>query len=947
MSDRSGETIREYVLVEKVGEGEFASVYKARDIHLDRTIALKVIHPSHMTQRESMLRFKSEASMIAHLNHPFIVRLFTFWMDDDGAYIAMQWMPGGSLEQRLTPNVSLSPEHVNNILQKIAPALSAVHRQQIVHRDLKPANIMFDEEDNAYVADFGLAKWHQRPSGVSLPEASIGTPAYMPPEQVESNGEDVTGAADVYSLGVIIYELLTGQHPFGHDCGLVEMILHHLRDQLPLVGDHLPEISDAIDPIIQKATQKNPQDRFGDVLELADAFQEAIVDSEHSKSLPETVVLIRDEVVPPRGDVHAHVYRQSGAVLEKPRNLIGRDALLETIFTELSNDARILLHGLGGMGKTSIAATVAAQYLDAIEGEVIWIELGKQTEDTFFDAIANALGKQADIAGKRGDQRNLAIREMLLEVENLLLVIDNIWNEQAMIPIMRSIPHSVPTLLTSRKLLSIDGMLLDIEELADDDAMQLLQHHANKSYTSDDAALKLISMLGNHPYAIELAGSRLKIYRHITPDKLIGVIRDAPHDTGQLGQIKKPGVKDLLDESLSELDDHLRHVLTMMGGLFTTYASLELFSAVMGQDKDALIEDLAELERNGLIRLNFDNTELPHYRMHDLTYSYLYMAFTKVGQRRGIIEATRIYLRENVNNYDALELDLMNILGVARSAKRMADGESLIDIMRQLVVEAKYLSARGSSSIVLEMLNSAIDIAVDQKDFESAHYLTGRLGDANLHILAQYEIAVTAYTQSLLFAQKIFDLKREAILLSFVATARFKAGLDKVEWHYDEAMRVAQESGDISTVVVVLLHRSFHSMYLDTPDFEVGRSLSDEAIRILLEHGIRNETLLSAMNNRAVCEEELGHLEDAIETYRQAYSLAKEIDDHMWIARLSDNLGCANHALGNRDTATQFFCIALSYADQLGYEELSSEILTFASQHHYDLSEDVSIEIDN
>ena len=938
MFDRSNEIVRDYELLALVGSGSFASVYKAKHCLIDRIVAIKIIHAELLADYESLQRFKAEATIIANLNHPYIVQLNEFWVDDNGAYIVMEWMAGKSLREYLDEHRVLPVQRVARILAQIAPAFSLVHRKKIIHRDLKPANIMFDEDGDAHIADFGLAKWHTHPTGLSTANASIGTPAYMPPEQVESSGDELTGTADIYSLGIILYELLTGQHPFGENLKVIDMVLHHLRDPLPSILDIIPELPLGIDAVIHKATQKNPEDRYQDVLELADAFQDAINETIDNDPIA-TSVLSRSGVVPPRGDIHAHLYKKAGAVLEKPRKLVGRDDLVEMVQQKLTDDARILLHGLGGMGKTAIAATIASNYIEQSGNSVIWIELGKQDEHTFFDAIANIFGQQSVMAGKYGDERILAIREILLE-QDALLIIDNVWNEQAMIPIMRAIPYGMPTLLTSRKLLSVDGKLIDIDQLGDSDALQLLEHHAGKSYSDDKSAMRLVELLGSHPYAIELAGSRLKIYLHLTPDKLISDIAQSPHDTGQLGQVTKPSVKDLLQESISELDAPLRHLLTMMGGMATTYATLALLAKVIDQDMDSLIEDLAELERNGLIRLNFDNIDLPHYRMHDLTYSYLYFEFMKTGELRRIIEATRIYIHEYVSNYDALELDLMNILGAAKSAQRIDDDKSLIDIMCQLVVEANYFGARGYPQQGIDLLKQAISLALESGDRGSAHYLIAKLGNAYLYFLGDAERAVEAYKESLKQAQFIKDREREALLWIATGTAVHFTGAPEEQIYdcWDKAQTIAESIQNEYVLAFVYLEKSAYEMEKEPADYEKGIQYADASIKAARQ-GDFSHFLVSGLLNRATAERATQRLNQALDTDMEALAIAENQQNDYQIAEAMYAIGEDYDCLNERDFASKFLNASLHSFMELGSNLQVKNVREFMLEKNYPVKE--------
>lgn len=946
MSDRSHEIVRDYELLELVGSGSFATVYRARHRLLDRISAIKIIHTHLVDNQEALQRFKEEAKIISDLEHPHIVRLYEFWTDEQGAYIVMNWMEGKSLRDTLDHYGKIPIERVSRILKQIAPALNLVHRKHIVHRDLKPANIMFDKDGNAYIADFGLAKWHQVQAGLTNHGEIVGTPAYMPPEQAETRDE-ISGTADIYSLGVILYEMLTGAHPFG-EAELVPMILHHMRDPLPALERDGMQFPPALNEVIQIATRKKPSERFQDVVELAGAFEQAIQSNVPTPFLAVTTSL--SPVVHSQGDLHARVYTRAGAVLENPRRLFGRDDVVEKAMLWLDQGERVLLQGLAGIGKSSIAGHLASRYLGKYQKQVIWVELGRQDAHTLFEAIANALDVDQEIAGKQGDEQIAIMREILLD-QDALLVIDNVWNERAILPIMRAIPYTMPTLITSRLVLSFDGIIVKVNSLDEASALQMLSYHAGQDFGRDGGANDLAELLGYHPYGLELSGKRLKVYPHLKPTNLAQNIQTAIHDghmTGILELEEQRSVKDLIDESVQILPEDLLNLFVLCGGLFSSRPSLDLLALVAELDRSTVEAMMGELQRNGLLTLIVGD-DMPMYaHIHDLTYAYIHTLFNRQsgGQAR-VVAGVRQFLHGYVDDYDALEFELLNILGTAKMAYRAGDHESLIDIMCQLVVEANYLTARGVSSMAMELLHAAIDVAKAHEDFSAAHYLLGRLGDVNFQIMGRFDLALDAYSQALDFARKMGNLEREAIMLSFVATSRFQAGMEEVESYYEEASRIAEKSGNPGTVASIFQHRSFYAMYRDLPDYQMAIDLSNSTIQILHVHNIRNEHLIGAMNNRAVCEQELGQIETAVDTYLEAYQLAIAMNNRMWIARIADNIAQAYHFLSNRKKATAYLNLAVHYARQIGYDELISEITMFANEHQYVLSEVEFIEENN
>jgi serine/threonine protein kinase len=177
-----------------------------------REVAIKIIQPRFANQPNFVRRFDVEAHLVAQLEHLHIVPLYDYWRDPDGAYLVMRLMKGGSLEKSLSEDEPWGAEQAAQLVDQIASALDAAHKQGVVHRDLKPANILLDAQGNAYLSDFGIAKELERGKTITQTGAIIGTPAYITPEQVQS--QPVTPQTDIYCLGVVIYELLVGGHPF-------------------------------------------------------------------------------------------------------------------------------------------------------------------------------------------------------------------------------------------------------------------------------------------------------------------------------------------------------------------------------------------------------------------------------------------------------------------------------------------------------------------------------------------------------------------------------------------------------------------------------------------------------------------------------------------------------------------------------------------------------------
>lgn len=273
MELRIGNQIKGYELKERIGSGGFGAVYRATQSTVGREVAMKIILPGLTNQPDFIRRFESEAHLIARLEHMNIVPLYDYWRDPDGAYLVMRWLRGGSLQDVIHQQGALGIEEAVQILEQVAQALHTAHRNQVIHRDIKPGNILLDEDGNAYLADFGIAKDHALIDEYTNPDAIVGSPDYLAPEQARS--EAVTPQTDIYSLGVVVYEMLAGEHPFPN-LTAIERLYKHLNEPLPDLNALEKSISTDINDVIQKATAKDPQQRFKDAVALAQALREAV-----------------------------------------------------------------------------------------------------------------------------------------------------------------------------------------------------------------------------------------------------------------------------------------------------------------------------------------------------------------------------------------------------------------------------------------------------------------------------------------------------------------------------------------------------------------------------------------------------------------------------------------------------------------------------------------------
>ncbi|MGE5464774.1 MAG: protein kinase domain-containing protein [Syntrophothermus sp.] len=267
------EKIGLYEVKSELGRGGMATVYRAYDPRFEREVAVKVLPPELLhADPQFRLRFEREAKIIAQLEHTAIVPVYDVGEADGQPFFVMRYMSGGSLSDRMKAGI-MDMEEAARILSAIAPGLDEAHSKGIIHRDIKPSNILFDKRNNPYISDFGIAKLSQAQTGNVTGSAIIGTPAYMAPEQAQ--GDEIDGRADIYSLGIILYEMLTGKQPYEADTPM-GMAIKHITDPVPHILTANPKLPAGMDTNIQKAMAKDKSDRYPTAVDMANALHEVL-----------------------------------------------------------------------------------------------------------------------------------------------------------------------------------------------------------------------------------------------------------------------------------------------------------------------------------------------------------------------------------------------------------------------------------------------------------------------------------------------------------------------------------------------------------------------------------------------------------------------------------------------------------------------------------------------
>ncbi len=519
-----GETFGgKYAVEALIGSGGMGAIYRARHLGLERTVALKIVRPSLGSHLATLGRFRREGVAIARLKHPNIIQVFDAGVVDGlGAYLVMEHLEGRSLRQVLVAEKRLSTFDALEIASQACAALNVAHEAGVIHRDIKPENIFLEDVDRGVavkVLDFGIAKL-TADSAVEECELTeqgemVGSPAYMSPEQCE--GLPLDARADIYSLGCVLYEMVTGKPPFSAS-SLPSLLVKHISDPPAPPSRHGVDVPASLEAAIERALEKRPENRFQTALDFAAALAEVGTAGEFPTRQHMSRPTVPTAARFPNNLPHATA------------KFIGREDLLADLATRMASpDARLVtIAGPGGAGKSRLALE-AARGLTLSCPHGLWlVQLASlQGPELLAGAVASVLNIRQEADRPAADSLVCALRNrrMLIVLDNCEHVIDAA--AELVTRLLAECPD-VRLLVTSREALRVDGeqvvalqgMALPgaAAEAVDCDAVRLFAERAalaRPGFSVDrrnaTQVLEICRRLDGLPLAIELAAARVKV----------------------------------------------------------------------------------------------------------------------------------------------------------------------------------------------------------------------------------------------------------------------------------------------------------------------------------------------------------------------------------------------------------------------------------------------------
>ncbi len=802
MADFRGRFIKGYEILELIGQGGFGAVYRAHQLVVDREVAFKIILPQYANQPDFIRRFESEAQVVARLEHFHIVPLYDYWREPDGAYLVMRWLRGGNLRQMLSRQKQLPVETVAQILDQIGSALAVAHQQGVIHRDIKPDNILLDEAGNAYLADFGVAIHPFNRNQSPQLNQRMGSPPYISPEQIL--GQGALPQSDVYSLGIVLFELLTGQLPFNGSTP-EEMMRQHLNEPFPYLQTHRPELPASLNFVLWGATAKSLDARYADALVLAREFRQAMsainptADAAFAAAATSTPINlpVSSETInfgQPAKPINPYKglrpFQEADAL-----DFFGRDDLIEHLLEKLRAEGEkgrfLAVVGPSGSGKSSVvkAGLIPALKKGRIEHSQNWFYAQITPGEHPFQELESALLSIATnkpthlLDALKKDENGLfeALDTVLpFEEENFLLVIDQfeelftqVTDENERLLFLRSLQAAVT---------HPDSRFRVIITLRADfyDRPLLYPGFGDLVRASTEVVLPLSS--GELVKAIEEPAQRVGLF--IEPSLVTNIVLDVNHE---------PGALPLLQYALTELfERHEGNQLTL-----ATYEAIGGLLGALARRADEVYESLSpsdqEAARQLFLRLVITNEDAEKTRRRVLQEELFSLANGKESLFR-VIDAFAKYRlltldREPSSRMPTVELAHEALIREWARLKGWVDSnrENLLVQRRLATATLEWLNtgrdasflASGSRLAQFELLleNHGLALNKDETDFIQASLALQQRAKNRTRIfiasLIVFSLVALGLAVFAINAQKnAIDRQNEAIDVAKTATSR-------------------------------------------------------------------------------------------------------------------------------------------------------------------------------
>jgi predicted ATPase/predicted Ser/Thr protein kinase len=927
-----GKTLAHYQVVSKLGSGGMGDVYLARDVVLGRRVAMKVLPSDASLLPDRMRRFVQEAQAASALNHPNIATIHELREADGVHFIVMEYVEGETLKTYLARG-PIDASRIITIAVQIADALDAAHSRGIIHRDIKPSNLMITLRGQVKVLDFGLAKWtivpeppnQESTTAHTQPGTVLGTVPYMSPEQ--ALGERLDHRTDLFSLGVVLYEMATGRLPFSGSTPFeaIDKILHHHPQDIVSINPRIPA---GLRLVIVRSLEKRPEHRFQTAAELGAALR---------KSDTTTRSVVRDDAT-------------RDNLPQQLTPFVGRSRELAEIRRLLSSSRLLTLSGPGGIGKTRLALQIAADSRREYDDGIRFVEFASLSDAGLVpQTVASALG----VREERGRSITDTVVDLLRD-RRLLLVFDNCEHLVGacahIAEVLLRSSANVQILATSREPLAITGEIVfrvpplavpdperasDIKSVSEYEAVELFVQRARavrSTFAITDAIAvplaKLCVQLEGIPLAIELAASRttvlsieqITVRLHDRLKLLTGGSRTAlPRQQTLSAAI------DWSYNLLSEAEKLLFRRLSVFSGGWTLEAA-EAVCSGHAVEQDTVLELLSGLvdkslvlveERDGEQRYRFMVTLLEYAQQRLMQteegeaiqqrHAAFFVALAVEADPKLMKTEQKVWLERLNADYDNLRAALnwtcaQNVesgLRLAGALGRFWYMRGHLDEGRKWLEQVLESSADAQPGQRVKPLNAAALIALSQGDYLKARSFTEQALVLSRISGDKYETAEALNNLAILDAE----------------TADFTGARRLLE----DSLAIRRELNDKGGVAITL--NNLGVLGLRVGEFAAASSLFQEGLAISRDVGDRHRIATMVLNCGEVARR-LGNQAAAHSLIQEGLALAKDLGDKSLIPVALMCLGDVAGQQGDHPTASALHKEALELSRELGDKRL-------------------------
>jgi len=934
--DLEGKPVSHYLVLDKLGRGGMGIVFRAKDLQLKRNVALKFLPGEYCKDAQPLERFQQEARAAAALNHPNICTIYEIGEHQSRPFLAMELLEGQTLKDVLAEG-PLELEQLLGLAVQIAGGLEVAHRRGVVHRDIKPANLFVTRHRQIKILDFGLAKLvsghsldtvHQTDveeadsiaaPPPAVPDSRVGTAAYMSPEQVR--GEDVDARSDIFSLGVVLYEMAGGRRPFGGGSSAETMgaILKHDPPTLP------PSVPAALDRVVRRCLEKAPDGRFQSAADLASALVSLSAKDKHEHYQSNSDLLVDLRRFPAAPEVGSARCPPPNNLSAQQVGLVGREREMEQICDLLRRDGTRLLTltGVGGTGKTTLAQAIAWQLRGEFSDGVFFIELAaiKQAE-LVASTIAQPLGVKA-LDGKPSIE---ALKDYSLG-RNMLLVLDNFEHLPTAASLVAELLAAAPRLkilVTSRALLHLSlereylvpplatpetSAQFSPEELMRNEAVRLFVERArgakaNFALTDENArcVAEICLRVDGLPLAIELAAARVRV---LSPRAILSRLdRRLKLLTG--GSLDLPtrqqtisGAMEWSYELLSAGEKQLFRRLAIFAGGFTLEAAE---GVVVGQPSAVAEHATAELMIEALegITSLVDKSLLVPRPQSD-------------GEVRfRMLEVVREYALDRLEASSEAEQmrrrHAAYFLGIAEEADPHLHGPQPAKWLRRLEEEHGNIRAALRWSL-------ACDAGMAARLGAAIRYFWVFQG----HLAEGFAVS----QEILMLCDRAPTIVRWKLLSMAGNLARYQGDYRTARRLYEEGLSDGRSVHDLRQVS--LSCRGLGGLAFEQGDYSTARGFAEEALSVARQSNDRYG-IARSLNMIGDLARAQGEDAAARPLYEESIAICRQLDNNYAIANILTNLAAAEFGEGNYSAAHAHFTEGLTMLRESSGEIVGDKI---------------------